>query len=200
MDKELGSRILGAVLSGKSPQEAVEAHQQEKQEGMVNSAHLPTEVHLPMFADPLGLLHIWGIRFTNNKEVGLLREAILPPGWKKVADPKEGKLSYLCDGNGRRRARIFYKNSGYDEVRASMIIVPRFELECNWWSDLLKSGKIVVRVMDGGVTELHRVEVDGSNLSVPDRLGLRQEAQEEAARWLGARYPYWQNPTQYWDQ
>lgn len=44
----------------------------------------------------------------------LFREAELPAGWSRQASGRDPVFSYLLDGSGRRRFKVFYKASPHD--------------------------------------------------------------------------------------
>jgi hypothetical protein len=49
----------------------------------------------------------------------LFREAKLPAGWSRVPSDRDSMWSYLVDGSGRCRFKVFYKASSHDR-RAHM--------------------------------------------------------------------------------
>ncbi len=89
---------------------AIEAQEARGQQEFVNSTQLPTDVN----TEDKKLLEDAGVVFGEPvKGDEMFCDANLPEGWKK--QPTDHSMwSLLVDGDGKERAKIFYKAAFYD--------------------------------------------------------------------------------------
>lgn len=194
---------MSALLSGDvdnfiaaSTPGGIEAQEAQGQRDFVNRATLPKEIRGGSRSD----LEKAGVKFKEDSD-DLFVNVILPDGWKK--QPTDHSMhNEIIDGNGRKRASIFYKAAFYDR-RADMSMNTRFSVQVlpeDQYKDSTLSyedrrdGKWYGMVLDGDKV-IFRTDPQ-KKPSYGDEDALLATAKQ----WLYKRYPDWESVSAYWDE
>lgn len=174
---DLANAIVASTPGGIERQEA------EGQRTLVASAMLPKEIHGATREQLTAL----GFKFGADVDE-LFVTCELPPGWTK-SGTKHAMHSDLLDGQGRKRAGIFYKAAFY-ERRADMSMQRRYGVE-SW--------------RDGSSDKVRRVDVTDCGQVIKEFGEVGRTAwdamaalEAEAKAWLTATHPEWQSPLACW--
>lgn len=174
---DLANALIASTPGGIERQEA------EGQRTLVESAMLPKEINGATREQLTAL----GFKFGADVDE-LFVKCELPAGWTKRGTD-HSMHSDLLDGQGRKRAGIFYKAAFYDR-RADMSMDRRFGVESwrNGSSDKMK------RV---DVTNCGQVMKEFGEVKRDDWDGLAA-LEKTAKAWLAEQHPDWQSPLACW--
>jgi len=133
-----------------------------------------------------------GIIVVGDKTAAGFRRCMLPEGWTPVAASESTMQVRLQDGQGRLRAKIFYK-PGSQGGGASMQLWTRFTVQLKTSDDAQWA-----EVYDGN--EL--IHTTDKGAKTVDKLGFTASSQPQyvsAESWLDSRWPDHKNPLAYWN-
>jgi len=136
------------------------------------------------------------------QEVGdnVLYAASLPKGWKIKSDG--GYWSYIYDQHNCRRGSIFYKGAFWDR-NGHMSLERRFRIETEYApgqegiDEDEREQVLFVEDADG-----YKVKVFGQARRYGEKYRTTAEFEklrEDANQYMNEKYPYWDDPTEYWD-
>jgi hypothetical protein len=132
-----------------------------------------------------------GIIVDGEKTAYGFRHCMLPADWSPVpAAESEYQLRFV-DGQGRLRAKIFYK-PGSQGGGGSMELIPRYTIQLKTndtlqWAEVYDGNELIHHTATGAKTV--------------DKLGFTARQQPEyvaAEAWLSTSYPDHSNPLAYW--
>ena len=172
MRKESGEDVMIDAMLGLGSG-AVERQEARGQEVLAASAQLPRDMR-----EGRAMFEALGFVFSEPADGDLLfLDAEMPDGWE-IRPTDHSVWSDLLDGEGRKRASVFYKAAFYDR-RAHM------QLETMFRVSLIKTD--VVSVVDADGAELFEVAEGWL------------EGRETCLAWLDEHYPDHRSPLAYWD-
>ena len=213
-----GDGLLALAIQISQGKGGIEALEKVGQNSLVQSTQLPTEgtPGHPQYGrsqdeeEERLFVEGWaatGIEFGEVPEDDpVFRDVKLPLGWKKVATGHD-MWSDLVDGNGRKRASIFYKAAFYDRS-AHIHLNTRFRVLRNHFEGGADR-RIQFNALDGDAV-MYWTEVYDPGPE-PDRGAhgwrgwddavrvIEEEEHAKCLAWLEKRYPKWHEPGQYWD-
>lgn len=188
------ARMLGILATGNPAGGAamIERMESDGQRQLCRSSQLPTE-GLAEVAAAIPALKVIGV--TDGDP--LFSDVELPEGWR-VQPTGHAMWSELRDEKDRKRASVGYKAAYYDRW-ARISIVPRFSIEFDYSSPNYLSEAAYVVTDCGKQVWRSRVEPmpERGNWQAKDAIEVALRA--EAAAWLEAQFPGWQNAGAYWD-
>lgn len=161
----------------------IERQEAAGQRTLVESAMLPKEINGCTRAH----LELLGFKFGADVDE-LFVTCELPPGWQKRGTD-HSMHSDLLDGQGRKRAGIFYKAAFYDR-RADMSVYRRFNVER--YRDGSKDGYQRCVVTDGDAVVFDAGKWKRGDYAHSDTLKAACES------WLNDTHPEWKNPLACW--
>lgn len=180
--------------------QAIENQEVRGQKAVVTSTTLPIDGSMTEAAKASPIQ--WG-----DRKDALFREAILPPGWKKL--PTDHAMwSKLVDEKGRGRAMIFYKSAFYDTSahiefnRRFRIAYAHVERDANnnWLYEIYNIEDLG---LGPNLVVIHAVRFDYPERSSVDGetwCELLEAGRKAAATWLLEHYPNCDDPNAYWDE
>lgn len=190
-----GLDVLLAAIDGEHPGKTVQ-HQEARGQAELcqvtdRRAQLPAKgmVDFPKEWAALGVEIV-----APSQGDPLFVDVVLPEGWAIVASAEHSMWSDLLDERGRKRAEIFYKAAFYDR-KAHVRICPRFHVGTR-----REDGECVAFTVEDHSEAPPRVVHEVAVPDVPGtkyhRMDLADTACQDA---LGKAYPFWRDPTAYWD-
>ncbi|MCP4967225.1 MAG: hypothetical protein GY926_18590 [bacterium] len=183
--------MLALVGEMERPGAGIEAQEAAGQVQLVNSDVLPTEA----LYGAREALEAAGVRFGEpDPDDPLFAPVELPSGWRKERSD-HSMWSHLIDGQGRRRAEIFYKAAFYDR-RAHIMATQRFTVRFDY-DHQDATGEAVSRVYDGQ-TVTWETEANPWDVEPEQDYDRQRCADKVASDWLDRRWPDWQDKTAYW--
>lgn len=118
-----------------------------------------------------------------------LARVTLPEGWRH--EPKTNEASFVYDAKGNVRAVCQYSS---DPTSPPKIMVSgRYQIKTEqarhgaYWGTLVQ----VVDNKTGEIIKTFEAFADSNDMAI--EMSTRQQAFEEAERWLGEHYPSWRN-------
>lgn len=178
--------VIAQIMLTGDVSRVVERVERNAQHSLANGTLIPVLRHGVSDAS----LQSLGFGLSDERVDGVLQKVRLPNGWRVHLNPEHELWSALLDGNGRKRARIFYKAVPW-RPEAEMWFTTRYTVESGRVSDDPARPK-VVRVLDSGSMTIWESEPnDRPHADMNDEL-------LSAAAWLNDQYPDWQNPLAYW--
>jgi hypothetical protein len=130
----------------------------------------------------------------------LFVSVLLPLGWQIRPTGERSMWSDLLDGNGRRRATIFYKRGLYDR-RAHMRANTRYTL-CSVWVPADKVCHYQVRDGDKvlySTEHMSRPDLGAEQAPLLDPVGESRRRHKNALDWIEDNFPLWHDVQAYWD-
>lgn len=196
VEDDIENAVIAATPGG------IEAQEARGQREFVSNETLPIEC---MFCDR-DMFEAMGIVYGKPID-DLFVTVQLPIGWKKEPTP-HSMWSNLLDGQGRARARIFYKAAFYDR-RAEIQPVRRYSYgsrPLNGWDAPTEDRDPYIGIVTDQEQviwrterELARPASDWDREQVLAFYRGKEGLVAEAKEWLEGNYPDYNDPLAYWD-